>query len=82
MTLERERERERVDYDFYANESSHEPRVCFYEKQFYYILRICIYVGMWHQLLNGEPDENVDLVLTETIEWILQRCSDSEKKKD
>lgn len=40
------------------------------------------YAGMWHQLLNGEPDENVDLVLTETIEWILKRCGDSGKKKD
>ena len=30
--------------------------------------------GMWHSLLNGEPAENIDLVIQDTISWILERA--------
>ena len=32
-----------------------------------------IYDGMLHSLLSGEFDENIDLVLGDSIEWILER---------
>ncbi|KAL0322391.1 UNVERIFIED_CONTAM: Monoglyceride lipase [Sesamum calycinum] len=32
-----------------------------------------IYPGMWHQLV-GEPDENVELVFSEVVEWLLTRA--------
>ncbi|KAL2227783.1 UNVERIFIED_CONTAM: Monoglyceride lipase [Sesamum indicum] len=32
-----------------------------------------IYPGMWHQLV-GEPDENVELVFGEVVEWLLTRA--------
>lgn len=31
-----------------------------------------IYPGMWHQLV-GEPDENVELVFGEIVDWLLTR---------
>ena len=36
---------------------------------------------MWHQILNGETDENIELVMTETLNWILARCQNSEKEE-
>ncbi|KAH6760355.1 alpha/beta-Hydrolases superfamily protein [Perilla frutescens var. hirtella] len=32
-----------------------------------------IYPGMWHQLV-GEPDENVELVFGEVVDWLLTRA--------
>ncbi|XP_068652703.1 caffeoylshikimate esterase-like [Aristolochia californica] len=32
-----------------------------------------IYPGMWHQLI-GEPDDNVELVFGEVVEWLQQRA--------
>lgn len=32
-----------------------------------------IYPGMWHQLV-GEPDENVELVFGEVVDWLLNRA--------
>lgn len=34
---------------------------------------IILYPGMWHALLIGEPDENIDRVFDDCIAWILQR---------
>jgi len=34
---------------------------------------IRLYDDMWHALLGGEPDENVDLVFRDCIDWILAR---------
>lgn len=34
---------------------------------------IRIYPGMWHQLI-GEPDENVELVFGEVVEWLTTRA--------
>lgn len=36
---------------------------------------IRLYDGMWHALTCGEPDENVDIVFNDCIEWILERSS-------
>jgi len=36
---------------------------------------IRLYEGMWHCLTSGEPDENIDLVMNDCIEWILKRSS-------
>jgi len=35
---------------------------------------IRLYEGMWHNLTCGEPDENVDRVFNDVIEWILERA--------
>ncbi|GLT88867.1 hypothetical protein SLE2022_068760 [Rubroshorea leprosula] len=35
---------------------------------------IKIYPGMWHQLV-GEPEENVDLVYSDVLEWLTNRAS-------
>ena len=35
-----------------------------------------LYEGMWHSLIGGETDENVDLVLNDSIQWILDRASE------
>ena len=35
-----------------------------------------IYPGMWHQLV-GEPDENVELVFGEIVDWLLTRSKPS-----
>lgn len=32
-----------------------------------------IYPGMWHQLV-GEPDENVELVFGEVVDWLVTRA--------
>ncbi|KAL2454505.1 alpha/beta-Hydrolases superfamily protein [Abeliophyllum distichum] len=32
-----------------------------------------IYPGMWHQLI-GEPDENVELVFSEVVKWLVTRA--------
>jgi hypothetical protein len=29
---------------------------------------------MWHSLTSGEPDENIDRVFQDCIEWILKRA--------
>eukprot|EP00562_Extubocellulus_spinifer_P023243 CAMPEP_0178626470 /NCGR_PEP_ID=MMETSP0698-20121128/8415_1 /TAXON_ID=265572 /ORGANISM="Extubocellulus spinifer, Strain CCMP396" /LENGTH=347 /DNA_ID=CAMNT_0020265675 /DNA_START=71 /DNA_END=1116 /DNA_ORIENTATION=+ len=34
---------------------------------------IKIYDGMWHNLLGGEPIENIDLIFNDSIKWILDR---------
>lgn len=34
---------------------------------------IQLYEGMWHGLTSTEPDENIDLVFGDAIEWILAR---------
>lgn len=34
-----------------------------------------VYEGMWHQLV-GEPDESVELVFGDMVEWLLKRASD------
>jgi hypothetical protein len=39
-----------------------------------------LYDGMWHCLIGGEPDENVDLVLQDSIDWILARAVDKDRK--
>lgn len=36
---------------------------------------IRLYPGMWHALTSSEPDENIDRVFNDCIEWILQRAS-------
>ena len=35
---------------------------------------IKLYDGMWHALMSGEPDENIEVVFRDCIEWILKRC--------
>ena len=35
---------------------------------------IHLYEGMWHSLTSGEPDENIDRVFDDCIQWILQRA--------
>mmetsp|Transcript_26434 Transcript_26434/g.47966 ORF Transcript_26434/g.47966 Transcript_26434/m.47966 type:complete len:184 (-) Transcript_26434:190-741(-) len=34
---------------------------------------IKLYEGMWHALTSGEPDENIDIVCSDSVEWILAR---------
>lgn len=40
---------------------------------------IRIYPGMWHQLI-GEPDESVDLVFGEVVEWLRTRAERAAKR--
>jgi alpha-beta hydrolase superfamily lysophospholipase len=42
---------------------------------------IRLYDGMWHALTSGEPAENAELVLNDSIEWILERAADDKKRK-
>jgi caffeoylshikimate esterase len=42
---------------------------------------IRLYEGMWHSLIAGEPPENVRLVFDDSIQWILERADDTEKKR-
>lgn len=42
---------------------------------------IRLYDGMWHALTAGEPTENVQLVLNDSIEWILARANDNKKSQ-
>ena len=32
-----------------------------------------LYEGMFHNLLGGEPKENTDLILNDSMQWILSR---------
>ena len=32
-----------------------------------------MYKGMWHTLLTGEPDENIEQVLGDVIAWLDMR---------
>jgi esterase/lipase len=41
---------------------------------------IRLYDGMWHCLIGGEPHENVELVLRDSIGWILARAVDNDRK--
>jgi alpha-beta hydrolase superfamily lysophospholipase len=41
---------------------------------------IRLYDGMWHSLC-GEPDENIEKVLNDSIEWILDRAGPVDNKK-
>mmetsp|Transcript_9921 Transcript_9921/g.27114 ORF Transcript_9921/g.27114 Transcript_9921/m.27114 type:complete len:101 (-) Transcript_9921:64-366(-) len=41
---------------------------------------IKLYEGMWHSMFNGEPDENCAMVLNDTVNWILERAVDKERK--
>ncbi|KAK8292877.1 hypothetical protein V6Z11_D06G149200 [Gossypium hirsutum] len=34
-----------------------------------------IYEGMWHSLLFGEPDENIEIVRTDILSWLDDRCN-------
>ncbi|GBG69773.1 hypothetical protein CBR_g4604 [Chara braunii] len=36
---------------------------------------IKIYHGMWHQIMTGEPDENVEIVFNDIIEWLDRRVT-------
>lgn len=36
---------------------------------------IKLYDNMWHALMSGEPDENIDLVYKDCIDWVLRRIS-------
>lgn len=42
---------------------------------------LSIYPGMWHQLI-GEPEENVELVFGEMVEWLRERASSAAKGGD
>ncbi|KAK7270096.1 hypothetical protein RIF29_22997 [Crotalaria pallida] len=35
---------------------------------------IKLYPGMWHGLLYGEPKENLDIVFSDIINWLEERC--------
>lgn len=41
---------------------------------------IRLYEGMWHSLICGESRENVRRVLNDSIQWVLERADDQEKK--
>lgn len=34
-----------------------------------------LYPGMWHGLLYGETPHNIDIVFSDIINWLDQRCS-------
>lgn len=34
---------------------------------------IKLYKGMWHNMITGEPEENIDLVFSDVISWIMAR---------
>ncbi|XP_044462180.1 caffeoylshikimate esterase-like [Mangifera indica] len=34
-----------------------------------------LYPGMWHSLLYGEPQDNIDIVFKDIISWLDKRCS-------
>lgn len=36
-----------------------------------------LYPGMWHALTYGEPDDNIEIVFADIIDW-LEKHSDSE----
>lgn len=35
---------------------------------------IRLYDDMWHTITSGEPDEYIDMVFNDAIDWILARC--------
>ena len=34
---------------------------------------IKLYEGMWHAITSGEADKDIDLVINDSISWILER---------
>ncbi|EOY28341.1 Serine aminopeptidase [Theobroma cacao] len=36
---------------------------------------IKIYEGMWHSLLFGEPDDNIEIVRSDILSWLNDRCN-------
>lgn len=34
-----------------------------------------LYPGMWHALTSGEPEENIEMVFADIIDWLDQRMS-------
>lgn len=48
-----------------------------YEKASSIDKTIKLYPGMWHALTSGEPDENVDVVFTDIINWLDKRSDSS-----
>lgn len=38
---------------------------------------LIMYPGMWHGLLFGEPDNNIDHVIRDITSWLSKRCSNS-----
>ncbi|XP_022715932.1 caffeoylshikimate esterase-like [Durio zibethinus] len=36
---------------------------------------IRIYEGMWHSLLFGEPDDNIEIVRSDILSWLNDRCN-------
>lgn len=38
---------------------------------------IKLYPGMWHGLTSGEPDENIEIVFRDIIDWLDKRSIDS-----
>jgi acylglycerol lipase len=36
---------------------------------------IKLYPGMWHGLTSGEPDENIEKVFKDIVEWLDNRSS-------
>jgi acylglycerol lipase len=41
---------------------------------------IRLYEGMWHSLIGGESRDNVRRVLNDSIQWVLERADNQEKK--
>lgn len=39
---------------------------------------IKLYPGMWHGLTSGEPDENIEIVFRDIIDWLDKRSIDSD----
>jgi caffeoylshikimate esterase len=38
---------------------------------------IKLYPGMWHGLTSGEPDENVEIVFADIIDWLVKHTSEN-----
>lgn len=36
---------------------------------------IKLYPGMWHGLLYGEPQENIEIVFADIVDWLNDRAS-------
>lgn len=41
---------------------------------------IKLYQGMWHGLLYGEPEENINIVFKDIIDWLDRRASSANCK--
>ncbi|XP_072996226.1 caffeoylshikimate esterase-like [Typha latifolia] len=39
-----------------------------------------LYPGMWHALTSGEPQENIDLVFADIVEWLDKRAVESDSR--